>query len=726
MWKRNAACLRGCSSALAGHGRAWRADEPSRRVRDAIGSSYGILRRFAHTQDVPVKAEGAIGDDEFLEALRQVLPLEKLQPTSHAVGIAVSGGVDSMALATLYSKCKRSHQLPGLHGIIVDHKARPGSSEEAEWVAGQLSTLGVESTIIPIVWPEGLNLDTSTRFEAEARLRRYQALGKACKDNGIRSLLVAQHKDDQAETVLMRLCKKRHRSGLMAMRRIGWIPECYGVHGVHHSGSPASDKSPVSSYFEHGGTHVLRPLLDFEKSRLIATCEMHGTRWAEDETNQDRTLTTRNAVRHIFQNYKLPEALSRDSLVAATHKVRSRLEKHDAAAAALYSSCFFKLDIQTASLVIRFPPVEAFFANSNPLPSPSEKLQARATAQFLIAEVLKLVSPRERLVLETIANAICWIYPTLAPDGLPGPTTLRNANDCLFSQVQEETNDPTTKHLGPWLISRQPPARSQFEKIILQFPPKQTSDWQFFDGRYWVRVQNLTDRPIVMGFLTSAQLEKLMQVDPEGHLNPLDPDARTFDRRKQMRIALDTIQPHQLRRHLPALFLEPADPQQEPMLLALPTLQSNPDLNHDGQDHWECGWEIKYKKVEPGAGRSLSDVVRQPVWHPLEADALTLEQKAIKAQLDALLGTKPVEKKKLKVRKALKNVREEWEQGSKAKQPGQGQDGVVLTSDMRDLLQMSAEGGSIAWVQDVDLVREHDDNGKHIRWKKMTPVTKRN
>lgn len=87
-----------------------------------------------------MQAAGAIGDDEFLEALQRVLPLEQLQPTSPPVGLAVSGGVDSMAIATLYSRCKQSHQLPDLHGIIVDHKARPESGEEAAWVAEQLST----------------------------------------------------------------------------------------------------------------------------------------------------------------------------------------------------------------------------------------------------------------------------------------------------------------------------------------------------------------------------------------------------------------------------------------------------------------------------------------------------------------------------------------------------------------------------------------------------------
>jgi tRNA(Ile)-lysidine synthase len=80
----------------------------------------------------------AVGYEEFAEALLQALPLETIQQ-AQTVGIAVSGGVDSMALATLYAGSRASQQLPQLHGFIIDHKARAESTEEAHWVAEQLS-----------------------------------------------------------------------------------------------------------------------------------------------------------------------------------------------------------------------------------------------------------------------------------------------------------------------------------------------------------------------------------------------------------------------------------------------------------------------------------------------------------------------------------------------------------------------------------------------------------
>lgn len=44
-----------------------------------------------------------------------------------------------MALAALYAQAKMANGfLPEAHGFIVDHKVRPESTEEAEWVANQL------------------------------------------------------------------------------------------------------------------------------------------------------------------------------------------------------------------------------------------------------------------------------------------------------------------------------------------------------------------------------------------------------------------------------------------------------------------------------------------------------------------------------------------------------------------------------------------------------------
>jgi len=61
------------------------------------------------------------------------------------LGIAVSGGVDSMALAKLCVELRKSRRYtykPNFHAFIVDHRARPGSGKEANLVARRLSEIG--------------------------------------------------------------------------------------------------------------------------------------------------------------------------------------------------------------------------------------------------------------------------------------------------------------------------------------------------------------------------------------------------------------------------------------------------------------------------------------------------------------------------------------------------------------------------------------------------------
>ena len=66
-------------------------------------------------------------------------------PLTISIGIAVSGGVDSMALAALCAKLQERHQSiyrPRFHAFVVDHRARPYSNGEAKTVASRLRNMG--------------------------------------------------------------------------------------------------------------------------------------------------------------------------------------------------------------------------------------------------------------------------------------------------------------------------------------------------------------------------------------------------------------------------------------------------------------------------------------------------------------------------------------------------------------------------------------------------------
>src|ERR1700761_8273989 len=112
--------------------------------------------------------------------------------------------------------------------FIVNHSLREGSGDEAELVGRQLGSMGIEHQILNLDWkghgePSGLS-----NLESIARRLRYQALGRACRDRGINSLLLAHHRDDQAETVLARLISEYRGTGLKGMRSKAAIPECEG------------------------------------------------------------------------------------------------------------------------------------------------------------------------------------------------------------------------------------------------------------------------------------------------------------------------------------------------------------------------------------------------------------------------------------------------------------------------------------------------------------------
>ncbi len=168
------------------------------------------------------------------------------------VAVAVSGGGDSLALLHLIQEWAR-----GCGGetiaLTVDHGLRAGSSLEALQVAAWCSALKCEHAILrwrdPPVDMAGL--------QAQARAARYRLLDDACRDRGILHLAVAHHRDDQAETILLRLAQGSGVDGLAGMAAI--------------------------TELDH--VRLLRPLLKFSSATLKDICRARGQEWIEDPTN---------------------------------------------------------------------------------------------------------------------------------------------------------------------------------------------------------------------------------------------------------------------------------------------------------------------------------------------------------------------------------------------------------------------------------------------------------
>lgn len=124
------------------------------------------------------------------------------------VAVAVSGGPDSLLAAVLAAAWARRAERD-CRALIVDHRLRPGSGEEARRVAGALNAAGIPSDIL--VW-------TAPRpGHAAARDARYRLLGQAAHRLAAAVLITGHHADDQRETVALRLSRGSAFAGLAGM-----------------------------------------------------------------------------------------------------------------------------------------------------------------------------------------------------------------------------------------------------------------------------------------------------------------------------------------------------------------------------------------------------------------------------------------------------------------------------------------------------------------------------
>ncbi|MBO6521551.1 MAG: tRNA lysidine(34) synthetase TilS [Rhodospirillales bacterium] len=219
---------------------------------------------------------------EFADAMRTFAPFER----APHVAVAVSGGADSMALATLADAWTRRNG-GVLTALIVDHGIRPESAAEARLTAARLDQRSIRSVVLN--WP---GEKPSSGVQAAARTARYALLDSWCRENGVLHLLVAHHADDQAETFLMRLKRGSGPDGLAAMQRVRELSSC----------------------------RLLRPLLDFPKARLVATLKSNGLDWVEDPSNQSAKYA-RTAIRSELTD---ADNDPRDFVIASGRFARAR------------------------------------------------------------------------------------------------------------------------------------------------------------------------------------------------------------------------------------------------------------------------------------------------------------------------------------------------------------------------------------------------------------------
>lgn len=171
------------------------------------------------------------------------------------LGVAVSGGGDSVALLHLLADCAPEHGVT-LEAATVDHGLRPEAADEAAFVADTCADLGIPHQTLH--W-EGW--DGQGNLQAQARAARYRLLAGWAQSRWLDAVALGHTRDDQAETFLMRLAREAGVDGLAAM----------------------------DARFSREGAVFWRPALALERAELRDFLTRHHLRWHDDPSNDDES-----------------------------------------------------------------------------------------------------------------------------------------------------------------------------------------------------------------------------------------------------------------------------------------------------------------------------------------------------------------------------------------------------------------------------------------------------
>lgn len=231
----------------------------------------------------------------FHQQMTKIISLiQPSTPNEIKIGIAVSGGVDSMALALLLSQWKKS--LPSstpfsvsIVAITVNHGKRPESELEVvqvkKWMKEKCG--GIPTAIYNVKWlpDEKMNQET-------CREKRLSCLADAKSKYDLDVILLGHHLDDQVEIFLYRMALGSGLQGLSGLSDVTHLIGC-----------------------DFG-----RPLQKFRKMDLILYCRAHDVQWLNDPTNFD-AHEFRGSVRHCLPKWE-NHNITHDEITHAMHSIR--------------------------------------------------------------------------------------------------------------------------------------------------------------------------------------------------------------------------------------------------------------------------------------------------------------------------------------------------------------------------------------------------------------------
>jgi len=176
--------------------------------------------------------------------------------------VGLSGGVDSVTLLAVLAELAAGMRI-SLRALHVHHGISPRASLWAQFCQDLCSRLSVPLSIERV----DIGRHRSQGLEGAARRARYAAYAREEAD----FIVLAHHRDDQAETLLLQLLRGAGPLGMAGM--------------------------PLLRPLAGSRARILRPLLAFARADIEAWARTRGLKWIEDESNSD-TARKRNFIRH--------------------------------------------------------------------------------------------------------------------------------------------------------------------------------------------------------------------------------------------------------------------------------------------------------------------------------------------------------------------------------------------------------------------------------------------
>lgn len=179
--------------------------------------------------------------------------LARLTQPDVRIGLAVSGGPDSLALLLLAHSVAPDR----IAAATVDHGFRAEAKDEAAMVANLCAERGIPHRTLVAEWPDGT---PRSNVQAAARKKRYSLLGKWAQAEGIAVIATAHHRDDAVETFLMRALRGAGVTGLAAMTETRKLTD---------------------------RVRLIRPLLDWSRDELADLVAIENIAAVDDPSNHD-------------------------------------------------------------------------------------------------------------------------------------------------------------------------------------------------------------------------------------------------------------------------------------------------------------------------------------------------------------------------------------------------------------------------------------------------------